>query len=143
MEEIGAQILAVTASIAIAALILACLGVGNVVAAGITARGFEFGVLRAVGGNPGTAPRLVLAEILVTSIAAVITGTALGVHLAWVGVLMYEDLAGIDLALTIPVLATILGAIMVIISALLASLPASLSLLKRSPRALLATGRAG
>ena len=95
------------------------------------------------GGNPGTAPRLVLAEILVTSIAAVITGTALGVHLAWVGVLMYEDLAGIDLALTIPVLATILGAIMVIISALLASLPASLSLLKRSPRALLATGRAG
>ncbi|MAC20103.1 MAG: hypothetical protein CMJ23_10595 [Phycisphaerae bacterium] len=143
VEEIGAQILAVTASIAMAALILACLGVGNVVAAGITARGFEFGVLRAVGGNPGTAPRLVLAEILVTSVAAVITGTALGVHLAWVGVLMYEDLAGIDLTLTIPVVATLLGALMVIVSALIASLPASLSLLKRSPRALLATGRAG
>ncbi len=143
VEEIGARILAVTASIAMAALVLACLGVGNVVAAGITARGFEFGVLRAVGGDPGTAPRLVLAEILVTGVAAVITGTALGIHLAWIGVLMYEDLAGIDLALTIPVLATSIGAVVVVASALLASVPASLSLLKRPPRALLATGRAG
>lgn len=143
VEEIGGRILAVTTSIASAALILACLGVGNVVAAGITARGYEFGVLRAVGGGPSTAPRLVLAEIMVTGIAAAITGTALGVHLAWIGVLMYEDLAGIDLALSIPVLATATGAVVVVISALLASIPASLSLLRKPPRALLATGRAG
>ena len=78
-----------------------------------------------------------------TGVAAAITGTALGVHLAWIGVLMYEDLAGIDLALTIPVLATSIGAGVVVLSALLASLPASLSLLRRPPRALLATGRAG
>ena len=143
VEEIGGRILAVTTSIASAALLLACLGVGNVVAAGITARGYEFGVLRAVGGRPSTAPRLVLAEIMVTGIAAAITGTALGVHLAWIGVLMYEDLAGIDLALTIPVLATFIGAIVVVVSALVASIPASLSLLRKPPRALLATGRAG
>ena len=35
VEEIGGKVLAVTASIASAALLLACLGVGNVVAAGI------------------------------------------------------------------------------------------------------------
>ena len=143
VDEIGGRVLAVTTSIATAALVLACLGVGNVVAAGITSRGFEFGVLRAVGGSPSTAPRLVLAEIAVTGVAAAITGTALGVHLAWIGVLMYEDLAGIDLALTIPVVATSIGAGVVVLSALLASLPASLSLLRRPPRALLATGRAG
>lgn len=143
VEEIGGRILAVTTSIASAALILACLGVGNVVAAGITARGYEFGVLRAVGGGPSTAPRLVLAEIMVTGIAAAITGTALGVHLAWIGVLMYEDLAGIDLTLSIPVLATSIGAVVVVVSALVASIPASLSLLRKPPRALLATGRAG
>lgn len=143
VEEIGGRVLAVTAAIASAALLLASLGVGNVVAAGITARGFEFGVLRAVGGLPEVGPRLVLAEIAATAIAAVITGTALGVHLAWIGVLMYEDLAGIDLALTIPVTATSIGAIFVVLSALAASLPASLSLLRKSPRALLATGRAG
>ena len=143
VDEIGGRILAVTTTIASAALLLACLGVGNVVAAGITARGYEFGVLRAVGGSPGTAPRLVLAEITITGIAAAITGTALGVHLAWIGVLMYEDLAGIDLALSIPILATSIGAVVVVVSALLASIPASLSLLRRPPRALLATGRAG
>lgn len=143
VNDIGGRILGITASIASAALILACLGVGNVVAAGITARGYEFGVLRAVGGSPATAPRLVLAEITITGIAAAITGTALGIHLAWIGVLMYEDLAGIDLPLTIPVLATSIGAVVVVLSALLAAIPASWSLLRRSPRALLATGRAG
>ena len=143
VEEIGGKILAVTATIATAALLLASLGVGNVVAAGITARGFEFGVLRAVGGAPEVGPRLVLAEIAATGIAAVITGTALGVHLAWIGVQMYEDLAGIDLALRIPVVATAIGGVVVIGLALAASLPASLSLLRRSPRVLLASGRAG
>ena len=143
VDEIGGRVLAVTTSIATAALLLACLGVGNVVAAGITARGYEFGVLRAVGGSPGTAPRLVLAEITVTGIAAAITGTALGIHLAWIGVLMYEDLAGINLELSIPVLATSIGAMVVVASALLASIPASWSLLRKPPRALLATGRAG
>jgi putative ABC transport system permease protein len=143
VEEIGGKVLTVTASIASAALLLACLGVGNVVAAGITARGFEFGVLRAVGGSAGTAPRLVLAEVAVTGIAAVITGTALGVHLAWIGVLMYGDLAGIDLALRIPVAATTVGAAVVVASALIASIPASWSLRRQPPRALLATGRAG
>ena len=143
VEEIGGKVLTVTASIASAALLLACLGVGNVVAAGITARGFEFGVLRAVGGSAGTAPRLVLAEVMVTGIAAVITGTALGVHLAWIGVLMYGDLAGIDLALRIPVVATTVGAAVVVASALIASIPASWSLRRQPPRALLATGRAG
>jgi putative ABC transport system permease protein len=143
VEEIGGKVLTVTASIASAALLLACLGVGNVVAAGITARGFEFGVLRAVGGSAGTAPRLVLAEVMVTGIAAVITGTALGIHLAWIGVLMYGDLAGIDLALRIPVVATSIAAAVVVVSALAASIPASWSLRRQPPRALLATGRAG
>jgi len=143
VEEIGGKVLTVTASIASAALLLACLGVGNVVAAGITARGFEFGVLRAVGGSAGTAPRLVLAEVMVTGVAAAITGTALGVHLAWIGVLMYGDLAGIDLALRIPVVATSIGAAVVVTSALGASIPASWSLRRQAPRALLATGRAG
>ena len=143
VEEIGGKVLAVTASIAIAALLLASLGVGNVVAAGITARGFEFGVLRAVGGAPEVGPRLVLAEIAATAVAAVVTGTALGVHLAWIGVLMYEDLAGIDLSLRIPVVATAIGAVVVVGLALIASLPASLALKRRSPRVLLSTGRAG
>ena len=126
-----------------AALLLACLGVGNVVAAGITARGFEFGVIRAVGGAPEVAPRLVLAEITATAIAAIVVGVGLGIHLAWMGVGLYRDLAGLQLGLSIPVIPTIVGALFVLAAALVAALPASLALRSRSPRALLAGGRGG
>ena len=143
VEDIGGRILTVTASVAIAALLLACLGVGNVVAAGITARGFEFGVIRAVGGGPSVAPRLVLAEITVAGLAAILVGISLGVHLAWMGVGLYHDLAGLQLALAIPVLPTLVGSGVVLMAALLASIPASMSLRRRSPRVLLASGRGG
>ncbi len=143
VEDIGGRILTVTASVAIAALLLACLGVGNVVAAGITARGFEFGVIRSVGGGPNVAPRLVLAEITAAALAAIVVGIALGVHLAWMGVGLYHDLAGLQLALAIPVLPTLIGSFAVLMAALLASIPASMSLRRRSPRALLASGRGG
>jgi putative ABC transport system permease protein len=143
VEDIGARILSVTAAIAMAALLLACLGVGNVVAAGITARGFEFGVIRAVGGAPEVAPRLVLAEITATAIAAIVVGVGLGIHLAWMGVGLYRDLAGLQLGLSIPVIPTIVGALFVLAAALVAALPASLALRSRSPRALLAGGRGG
>ncbi|MAC75392.1 MAG: hypothetical protein GY728_09715 [Phycisphaeraceae bacterium] len=143
VEDIGARILSVTAAVAMAALLLACLGVGNVVAAGITARGFEFGVIRAVGGAPEVAPRLVLAEITATAIAAIVVGVGLGIHLAWMGVGLYRDLAGLQLALSIPIIPTIVGSLFVLAASLVAALPASLALRRRSPRVLLAGGRGG
>jgi len=100
-------------------------------------------VIRAVGGAPEVAPRLVLAEITATAIAAIVVGVGLGIHLAWMGVGLYRDLAGLQLGLSIPVIPTIVGALFVLAAALVAALPASLALRSRSPRALLAGGRGG
>ena len=89
------------------------------------------------------APRLVLAEITAAGLAAVVVGIALGVHLAWMGVGLYHDLAGLQLALDVPILPTLVGSGGVVIAALLASIPASMSLRRRAPRVLLASGRGG
>ena len=72
-----------------------------------------------VGGAPSVAPRLVLAEITAAGLAAVVVGIALGVHLAWMGVGLYHDLAGLQLALDVPILPTLVGSGGVVIAALL------------------------
>jgi len=117
--------------------------VANVVAAGVTARAFEFGVLRSVGAKRGLASRLVLAESTMTGITAVIVGFSVGVHFAWMGVNLFRDLVGLSLELTIPVVATFIGAGIVVAAVLAATAPAAITLLKRPARALLAAGRGG
>ena len=143
INEIGSTILGLSITLSLAALAVACLAVANVVAAGISARAFEFGVLRAVGAKPGLAPRLVLAESTITGITAVVIGFSVGIHFAWMGVILFRDLAGLELALTIPVTATIVGATIVIIAVLAATAPSVITLIRRPARVLLASGRGG
>ena len=143
INEIGSTILGLSITLSLAALAVACLAVANVVAAGISARAFEFGVLRAVGAKPGLAPRLVLAESTVTGITAVVIGFAAGIHFAWMGVVLFRDLAGLELALTIPATATVVGASIVIAAVLAATAPSVITLIKRPARVLLASGRGG
>lgn len=138
LDEVSTSALAVTASVAFAALLLACFGVGNVVAAGIAARRHEFGVLRAVGGATSLLPRLVIGEALLVALAAGIVGTGLGLHLASMGSMWNRDLAGFATPLVIPWLPALAGWLVTTVMTTLAALPAALSLLKVSPRALLA-----
>ena len=49
VDEVGKVILGMGGAIAFAALLLGCFGVGNVIAAQVSGRGYEFGVLRATG----------------------------------------------------------------------------------------------
>jgi putative ABC transport system permease protein len=139
LDTVANTMLGVTASVSFAALFLACFGVGNVVAAGIGARRHEFGVLRAIGGAATVPMRLVLGESLLVSLAGSLIGTALGLHLAWMGSIWNRDLAGLDLAITIPTIPIAIGWATIAIMTLLASLPAALALRRESPRALLAT----
>ena len=143
IDEIANTILGVSVTLALAALSVACLGVANVVAAGVTARAFEFGVLRSVGAKRSLASRLVLAESTMTGITAVLVGFAVGVHFAWMGVNLFRDLVGLSLELTIPVVATFIGAGIVIAAVLIATAPAAITLLNKPARALLAAGRGG
>jgi ABC-type antimicrobial peptide transport system permease subunit len=140
VDEVGGTVLAVTAAVAFAALCLAAFGVGSVVAAGIDARRREFGVLRAVGGSTRTVVSLVLAETTVMALAALVSGTGLGLQLAWMGVSLYRDFAGLELAWVVPTAGIALGGAVVVAFALVAATPAVIRLARRPARELLASG---
>lgn len=100
--EIGEGSMRIASSIAIGAMLIGCFGVGNVVIAGIDARRFEFGVLRAIGAHPSMLARLIYADVLLTAITACILGTGLGIQGSWAGINMYQRLAGIHVELRPP-----------------------------------------
>lgn len=137
--QIGRTALAVSSGIAFIALLLASFGVGNVVAAGISARRREFGVVRAIGGSHRTIAGMVLGEIALVAFAAMISGTALGLHLAWIGKRLYFEMAGLDIAFVFPVIPALIGyAVLLLLVLASAALPLR-SASRRSPRELLAT----
>ena len=123
------------------ALLLACFAVGNVVAAGISSRRFEYGVLRAIGSSRWLLSRIILGEVVIMAILAAFAGTALGIYLAVVGMGLHRDLAGDLLGLSIPITPVLLGSGLVIALTILASTPPLISLLKRQVRELVAAGR--
>lgn len=93
----------VLSAIALAAMLVACFGVANLIAASIEARRFEFGVLRAVGGQRGLLARLVLSEALIVGVTAAAMGTLMGLQGSWAGQRLHALLLGMELRLRPPV----------------------------------------
>ena len=120
----------------VTALALACFGVGNVVAANIGARRFEYGVLRASGAAPGLLARLVLGEVLLLTVAGAIVGTALGLHLARMGVLWHKELGGQEIGFDPPVVPLAIGWAVLAAMTVASALPAVRALTRRSVREL-------
>lgn len=143
IDEVAGTMLNVQSAIAFAALVLACVGVGNVIAANLHARRFEYGVLRAVGGSRTLLVRLVFGEAVMLAVGGALTGTMLGMHLGWVGTMFYRDLAGIDVQVSFPPVVTGIGWAVLIVMVLIAATPAALSLVRDWPTVLLAGGRHG
>jgi putative ABC transport system permease protein len=127
--------------VAIGAMLVACFGVANVIIAGVRARSFEFGVLRASGASRGMLARLVLGEGLIIAIAAAILGTALGLQGAWGGQTVTASSIGIEFAIRPPWAAMGWSVLVVTAITLAAALPSALGLLSKRPRELLALGR--
>jgi putative ABC transport system permease protein len=96
---IGRNAMRTASIVALAAMLISSLGVANVVLAGIDARRFEFGVLRAVGASRGLVGRLIVGEVVLLVLTASILGTLLGVQASNVAVTLYRLLAGIRLQL--------------------------------------------
>jgi putative ABC transport system permease protein len=130
--------LMVMTSVAIGAMIVASLGVANLVVAGIEARRYEFGVLRAVGGSRSLLARLVLGEALLVGITASIIGTLLGLQGAWAGRRLQEVLVGIELTGSVPWGAVAAGWAFVLALTLAAAVPAVVRLTRRPTRELIA-----
>ena len=126
-------------SVAIVSMIIACLGVANLIAAGVEMRRFEFGVLRSLGGQRGLLARLVLGETLIVAIAASILGTAMGLQGVLAGQRLYALLLGIEYTIRTPIDAISAGWAFVIGLALLAAWPTAWKVMRRATRELIAS----
>lgn len=131
----------VSSVVAAFAMFVACFGVANLIVAGVQARTFEFGVLRALGGTAGLLSRLIIGEALVVAVAACILGTLFGVQGAFGGARLNEILWGISIAPKPPMLPIFAGWGLVVVMCVGASLPSAWGLAKRGPRELLASMR--
>ena len=82
---------------------------------------------------------LVLGETIIVALASLISGSILGVQLAWMGVGLYRDFAGLRLQWVFPGASLAVGAVVVVAVALLAALPAVVRLARKPARELLAS----
>jgi len=143
LNEIATTAFTITAGAAALELLIACFGVGNIIMANIHARRFEYGVLRAVGGDRSLLLRLILGEAALLALVGVIVGAIMGMHAALVSMIHYRDIAGVKLQTGFPLMPALTGLAVVLTLTLLAALPAALILMSRRPTALLAGGRTG
>ncbi len=137
LRDVAERLMRMTSVIAFGSLIVAALGMANVVAANVAARKFEFGVLRAIGASRGVVARLIVAEALLVAMAAWITGTGLGLWDASNGVFLLRRMVGIEVALAFPWQA-LWGYLLVLFFALAAALPTAVQLIRFTPCTLLA-----
>jgi putative ABC transport system permease protein len=135
------RILTVFSTIGVVAMLVASLGVANLIVATVQTRRFEFGVLRAVGAPRGVVAGLVLAEVVIIAVAASVLGTGLGMQDAAAGQRLYADLLGMELRLRPPWRAIGLGSLSLMVIALLAAAPAVVGLNRLKPRELIASMR--
>ncbi len=136
-EVVGGALL-MFSLIAVGAMLIACLGVANLIVAGIQARQFEFGVLRAVGGQRGLLGRLVIGEALIIALAACLLGTGLGLTAAWAGTRVSRALIGLVLSVRPSWPAIAAGCALMTAITLGAAVPSVMRLMRRQPRELLA-----
>lgn len=141
-EIIGSLVrgsLRILSLVAIGALLVACMGVGNIVAASVEARRREFGVLRAVGADRGLAARLVIGETLIIALGGCILGVALGLQHAGAVRALNRILAGIELEAHYPWGAIALGGMILVALSLAAAAPVAWGVSRARPRELLAS----
>ncbi|MFT3686486.1 MAG: ABC transporter permease [Phycisphaerales bacterium] len=126
---------------AVGAMVIASFGVANIIIAGVQARAFQFGVLRAVGAQRWLLGRLVIGEALVIAISACLLGTALGLQAAWGGQTVTAASVGLEMGFAPPIAQTGWAWLAVAGVTLAAAAPTALALVRKEPRQLLGVTR--
>ncbi len=129
--------LGIMSTIAMVTLLIACIGVGNLIIAGISARRFELGVLRAIGSTRWLLARLVVAETILIAFVGSFLGGAMGITMALLGKQFHQRLLGITYDSSIAWDALAYGSIAVSAAAILSAIPAILYLLRTPTRAMI------
>lgn len=139
-EFVGTTLFAVS-SVALVAMLIAGFGVANLIVAGITARRFEFGVLRAIGAARWLVVRTVLVEAVLVGVTAALLGTLMGTQGVYAVQRIDEKLFGLVLHLRVPPGPVLIGWGITLVMTLGAAGPALIGLARRTPRELLASVR--
>lgn len=139
-EMIGGS-LKIFSLVAIGALVIASFGVANIIIAGVQARTYQFGVLRAIGAQRWLLGRLVIGEALVIALAACLLGSGLGLQAAWGGQNVTSSTIGVEFGFRPPYSAMAWAWLTVTIITVGAAAPTAWALVRRSPRQLLGVMR--
>lgn len=126
------------------AVLIACMGLLNVIVASIRVRRWDMGVLRAIGFTRGTLMRLVVAEGMLVGLVACLLSFVFGFTGGWCGTAAasyFSFFGGLKPVLVVPFGAIIAGwMILVLFTALVAVWPAA-SIGRTQPLTLLQQGR--
>lgn len=139
IEEVGRGSMRVAGLIAVATMLIGCVGVANIVVAGIDARRYEFGVLRSVGAGRWLVARLLVGEVLVVALAACLLGAAMGLQGSWAGLHVFRLVAGLELRLVPAWGPMLFASVVLVLLTATATWPIVYRLTRRTPRELLAS----
>lgn len=89
-------------AVPLVALVVAAVGVANLMTANVAARSRPIAIMRAVGATRGQIMRLVIGEATVLGILGSALGLALGMHLAWNTNVMTARMWGFDAPFAVP-----------------------------------------
>lgn len=123
---------------------ISTIGVLNIVLAAVQARRWELGVLRAIGFTRSTLVRLVIAEGVLTGVAACAIGLIFGVIAGWCGAgaaSVVSWFGGLTPVLVVPLITIGIGCIALLVFAALAAVWPALSVGRTPPLKLLQLGR--
>lgn len=110
---------------AMAAMAVASLGMANVMAANVSARRREYGILRSAGAGRWTVTGLVLAEAVLTGLGACVVGIGLGVHDSFNASYLFRIMIGLLTSPKFPGVPALIGvAALLLLSTVAAWIPA-------------------
>ncbi len=84
------------------AMLVAAIGVINLMTANVAARTRQIAILRAVGATRGLVLRMVIGEAIVLGVLGSAMGLALGVHVAWNLTGLMDNMWGVRISLALP-----------------------------------------
>ncbi|WP_149496632.1 ABC transporter permease [Roseiconus lacunae] len=125
-------------------LLIACIGVLNVIIASVRARRWEFGVLRSIGFTSGELARAILAEGLMIAIVAGLLSVGFGILSGWCGAGLAQYVSffgGLHPPMVIPWTPIIGGVMLVGLLGILTAAWPAYSVRRTAPMTLLQAGR--
>ena len=142
IERAFYHLLDLVSTVAVAAMVLASLGVTNAIMASVRSRRWQFGVLRSVGLGRGDLLRMILAEAVMLGLVGAALGLVAGLEIAIDARKLSGAVLGYSPPMHVPWSIVACGCLAVVVVSLAASLWPALDGALAQPLDLLQAGRA-